>query len=90
MTEPVDWEMDLKHCFEVEHSSGISQALVRLHQLIKGTYARFVIVAPTEKLAFRENKNRFKFISYEELEQHVKTVGAFISQSKGLFGDHYG
>jgi len=86
-------------CFEVEHTTPMSQALVRLNQLVKSTHAHFVIVAPAEKeevflkeiekLAFRQNKNRFNFISYEKLEKYVETVDTFISQSKELFGEPF-
>ena len=64
------------YCFEVEHTTDIVHGLDRLIQL-QHLYVKFVIVAPEDKrskyesllqrVQYRRIRDRFRFISYEEL-----------------------
>ncbi|MCP8307257.1 MAG: hypothetical protein H3Z54_00970 [archaeon] len=63
-------------CFEVEHTTDIVHGLDRLIQL-QHLYVKFIIVAPEDKrskfeallqrVQYRRIRDRFRFISYEEL-----------------------
>ena len=65
------------HCFEVEHTTGVTVGLLRLYQIRNFTNARFFVVAPANimnrfqteltKDPFYKVKNRYRFKSYEDL-----------------------
>lgn len=65
------------YCFEIEHTTGVTNGLLRLYQIRNFTNAKFYIIAPsniiskfeieTSKDPFYSIKKRFSFKSYEEL-----------------------
>ena len=75
-----------KLCFEVEHSTDIVHGLNRLAQL-QHLYVKFFIVATEDRRAkfeiemqkypFRRMKDRFGFISYDELVALYETAVPF-------------
>ena len=77
-----------KFCFEVEHSTSITKGLNRLIQL-EQFYVTFIIVAPEDKRSkfmtemskypYRRLKDRFKFISYDELIDLYESALKFIN-----------
>jgi len=84
-------------CFEVEHSTDIVHGLERLIQL-QHTYARFFIVAPEEKRTkfeelttnrypYRRIRDRFRFISYDELARFYKATLPHYELRNKLLGE---
>jgi len=85
------------HCFEVEHSTNITQALVRFSEL-HGLHTRFTIVAPAEaqdkfdkeieRMLFRSIKDRVRFKSYDELAKFLAVAQEFAKEKRNFFGEH--
>ena len=83
------------HCFEVEHSTNITQALVRFSEL-QGLHTRFTIVAPAEardkfdreveRMLFRSIKDRVRFKSYDELAKFLAVAQEFAKEKQNFFG----
>lgn len=76
-------------CFEVEHSTDVTKGLLRMHQLAK-FQTQFFIVAPEEarrkfetevsKAPFYQNRDRYYFRSYEEVESLYKLTKRFVEK----------
>lgn len=92
-----DEDENPRMCFEVEHTTDIVHGLDRLIQL-QHTYAKFFIVAPEEKrlkfedltthrYPYRRMRDRFKFISYNELAQFYENTVPFYESKTRLFGE---
>jgi hypothetical protein len=86
-----------KMCFEVEHTTDIVHGLDRLIQL-QHIYAKFYIVAPEEKRAkfeqlitsrypYRRFRDRFGFISYEDLARFFEVTLPFYEARVKLLGE---
>jgi hypothetical protein len=84
-----------KYCFEVEHTMDISRSLNRLVQL-QHIYAKFFIVAPEErrskfeiemqKYPYRRMRDRYRFISYDELASLFEATEPFYQLKTKLLG----
>lgn len=82
--------------FEVEHTTDIVHGLDRLIQL-QHQYVKFVIVAPEEKrsrfetllqrVQYRKVRDRFRFISYDELADFYASASPFYKLKTKLFGE---
>ncbi len=92
-----DEDENPRMCFEVEHTTDIVHGLDRLIQL-QHVYAKFFIVAPEEKrpkfeeltthrYPYRRLRDRFKFISYDELAQFYDATVPFYESKTRLFGE---
>jgi len=65
------------HCFEVEHTTGVTLGLLRLYQIRNFTQAKFFVVSPSNILSkfkaeitkdpFYTVKHRYHFRSYDDL-----------------------
>lgn len=65
------------HCFEVEHTTGVTSGLLRLYQIRNFTKAKFFIVSPADivsryrsqiaKDPFYSIRHRYNFRTYDEL-----------------------
>ncbi|MEM2294116.1 MAG: hypothetical protein QXX41_12660 [Nitrososphaerota archaeon] len=86
-----------KMCFEVEHTTDIVHGLDRLVQLLH-IYAKFYTVAPEEKRAkfeqlvtsrypYRRFRDRFSFISYEDLARFYEVALPFYKTRVKLLGE---
>jgi len=85
-----------KYCFEVEHTMDILKSLNRLYQL-QHFNVSFFVVSPEDKRSkfevemskfpFRNVKNRFHFISYDELVSLCKNGAPFFELKNKLFGE---
>jgi len=84
-------------CFEVEHSTDIVHGLKRLVQL-QHQDAKFFIVAPEERRGkfedlvanrypYRSIRDRFKFISYDELASFYEVALPFYGLKMKLLGE---
>jgi len=83
-------------CFEVEDSTDVTKGLLRLYQ-IRQLNAKLIIVGPNERLRKFEKeiandpfyyiKDKYRFISYEELETFYQTTIKFIEMRNRLFFD---
>jgi len=86
------------HCFEIEHSTGVSQGLLRLFQL-RGLNTGFTVVAPAEaqgkfereveKAPFRSIRNRFRFKSYEDIARFLRVAREFVKEEQNFLGEHH-
>jgi len=86
------------HCFEVEHSTGVSQGLLRLFQL-RGLNTGFIIVAPAEaqgkfereveKAPFRSIRNRFRFNSYGDVARFLTIAREFMKEEQNFLGEYH-
>jgi hypothetical protein len=85
-----------KMCFEVEHTTDIVHGLDRLIQL-QHIYAKFFIVAPeerrpkfeeliTSRYPYRRFRDRFRFISYDELAHFFEKTLPFYEFKIRLLG----
>jgi hypothetical protein len=84
-----------KFCLEVEHTTDITKGLNRLLQL-EHFYVTFVIVAPEDKRAkfeiemnkfpYRRLRERYKFISYDELLEFYEVAQSFRKLKDKLLG----
>jgi len=84
------------HSFEVEHTTDIIHGLDRLIQL-QHLYVKFFIVAPEEKhskyesllyrVQYRRIRDRFSFISYEELAALYESALPFHNLKVKIFGE---
>jgi hypothetical protein len=84
------------YCFEVEHSTNVTQGLLRLYQIRRFTDARFFIVAPAkveqrfrseaEKDPFHQIKDRYTFKSYDDLSAFYHSAKAYHSLRKAFLG----
>jgi len=82
--------------FEVEHTTDIVHGLDRLIQL-QHQYVKFVIVAPEEKrsrfesllqrVQYRKVRDRFRFISYDELADFYAIASPFYKLKMKLLGE---
>lgn len=89
-------EENPEYCFEVEHTTDIVHGLDRLIQL-QHLYVKFVIVAPEEKrtkyesllerVQYRRIRDRFRFISYEELASLLESAVPFHQLRTKLLGE---
>jgi len=85
-----------KYCFEVEHTMDIVRSLNRLTQL-QHLNVKFLIVAPEErrskfeaemeKYPYRRMRDRYRFISYDELASFVEVVTPFHELKTRLLGE---
>jgi hypothetical protein len=83
-------------CFEVEDSTDVTKGLLRLYQ-IRQLNAKLIIVGPKDRLRKFEKeinndpfyfiKDKYRFISYEELENFFKTTVNFVNMKNKLFFD---
>ena len=91
-----DDEDNPTHCFEIEHTTDIVHGLDRLFQL-KPYNADLFIVAPKDKhtkfeklinsrIQYMKIKDRFRFISYEELYNFYETALPFYKVKKEVLG----
>ncbi|MCM8808450.1 MAG: hypothetical protein NC926_11055 [Candidatus Omnitrophica bacterium] len=84
-----------KFCFEVEHTTGVRDGLLRLYQVRKITDAKFFIIAPKEiikkfeteikKDPFIQIKDRYIFRSYEELIEIFEKTKEFNNIKERFF-----
>lgn len=84
-----------RYCFEVEHTMDIQRSLNRLYQL-KHFNVSFFVVSPEDKRnkfesemnksPFRNCKDRFRFISYDELILLYQNGAPFFELKNRLFG----
>ncbi len=84
-----------KYCFEVEHTTDVSKSLNRIYQL-KTFHVEFFVVASEDKrskfilemgkLPYRIDKERYHFISYDELIELHQNGKAFFELKDRLFG----
>lgn len=84
------------HCFEVEHTTDIVHGLDRLIQL-QHLYVKFFIVAPEDKrqkyesllnrIQYRRIRDRFSFISYEELAALYESALPFHNLKAKILGE---
>lgn len=84
------------YCFEVEHSTNVTQGLLRLYQIRRFTDARFFIVAPAKveqrfisevkKDPFHEIKHRYTFKSYDDLNAFYYSAKAYHSKKETFLG----
>lgn len=89
-----DEDENPKYCFEVEHTMDILRSLNRLYQL-RQFHVDFVVVSPEDKRSkfdtemgkspFRSDKDRYHFISYNELISLYKNAEAFYGLKDKLF-----
>lgn len=86
-----------EYCFEVEHTTDIVHGLDRQVQL-KHQQAKFFIVAPedrrakfqdliTNRFPYRSMRDRFMFISYDELARLYEAALPFSALEKKLLGE---
>ncbi|MGQ9513675.1 MAG: hypothetical protein ACUVTL_01255 [Thermoproteota archaeon] len=85
-----------EYCFEVEHTTDIVHGLDRLIQL-QHLYVKFVIVAPEDKrskyeallqrVQYRRIRDRFRFISYDELASLFESAAPFHQLKTKLLGE---
>lgn len=85
-----------KYCFEVEHTMDILRSLNRLAQL-QQIYSKFFIVAPQERMSkfeiemqkypFRRMRDRYKFISYNQLASLFEAASPFHELRVKLLGE---
>lgn len=92
-----DEDENPRMCFEVEHTTDIVHGLDRLIQL-QHIFAKFFIVAPEEKRSkfeeltsnrypYRRLRDRFRFISYDELAQFYEAALPFYESKTKIFGE---
>ncbi len=84
------------HCFEVEHTTNINNGLSRLILIYPGT-ARLFIVAPEDKrqryeqfmnrVQYRQRRDDFRFISYEELAELYETAVPYHKLKAKILGE---
>lgn len=83
---------DFPHtCFEVEHTTNITEGLLRLYQ-IKAISCKFFIIAPSSRKTkfdreilkdpFREIRNRYSFRSYEQLLEFYRIAQEYHDKKK--------
>jgi len=85
-----------EYSFEVEHTTDIVHGLDRQYQL-QHLYVKFVVVAPEEKRAkyqslldrvpYRRIRDRFRFVSYDELINLYEEAVAFKQLRTKLLGE---
>ena len=85
-----------KLCMEVENTTNVTSGLNRLYQL-KQFDINFVIVAPEEKrpkfvieidkAPYRSIRERYKFMSYEELIRLYNSAKDFVEKKQQFLGD---
>jgi hypothetical protein len=85
-----------KYCFEVEHTTDILRSLNRLAQL-QHINAKFFIVAPEErrskfeiemqKYPYRRMRDRYRFISYDDLASLFEVAQSFHGLKTKLLGE---
>jgi hypothetical protein len=81
----------------VEHSTNVTQGLLRLYQIRRFTDARFLIVAPAKvehrfrseanKDPFHQIKDRYTFKSYDDLSAFFHSAKAYHSQKEVFLGE---
>lgn len=91
-----DEDENPRYCFEVEHTMDISRSLQRLYQL-RQFYVSFFVVSPEDKRSkfdiemrkapFRNEKDRYKFISYDELAELYKNAESLFKLKNKLFAE---
>jgi hypothetical protein len=83
-----------EYFFEVEHSTGITPGLLRIYRVAEKISAKCFIIGPAEMLPkfkreiekppFDKIKERYKFKSYEELEEMYLATKKFSEISRGF------
>ncbi len=83
-------------CFEVEHSTDVTKGLLRMHQLAR-FQSQFFIVAPeetrhkfeteTSKAPFYQNRDRYFFRSYQEVEALYKLTKQFVERRNDFLNE---
>ena len=91
-----DSDENPKLCMEVENTTNVTSGLNRLYQL-KQFDINFVIVAPEDKRSkfvieidkapYRSIRERYKFMSYEELMQLYNSAKDFVEKKQQFLGD---
>lgn len=91
-----DADENPKYCIEVEHTTNVVNSLTKLYQL-KQFHVDFFIVASEDKRSkyesemgkspYRADKDRFHFISYNDLISLFDTGSKFHILKNKLFGD---
>ena len=85
-----------KFCFEVEEKTDVTKGLLRLYQVRQLDVIPIVVgpeskrrkfLVEIEKDPFYRVKSKYKFISYEELAQLLKTTKEFFNLKKRLLGE---
>jgi hypothetical protein len=84
------------YCFEVEHSTNVTQGLLRLYQIRRFTDACFFIVAPAKvgrrfesevrKDPFHQIKDRYTFKSYGDLSAFYQSAKDYHSKKEAFLG----
>lgn len=84
------------YCFEVEHSTNVTQGLLRLYQIRRFTDASFFIVAPAkvasrfrnevQKDPFHQIKDRYTFRSYDDLTAFYQSAKDYHSKREAFLG----
>ena len=85
------------YLFEVEHTTGVTDGLLRLFQIRKLGSSFLYIIAPSKveakfnreinKDPFFEIKERYSFRSYEELVEFFEATRAFVNRKSKFFGE---
>ncbi|MCX6776088.1 MAG: hypothetical protein NT130_04550 [Candidatus Micrarchaeota archaeon] len=83
-------------CFEVEHTTDITKGLLRIYQ-VRHYQASFVIVAPSDsrkkfeievsKDPFKQIRNRYHFVSYDELTKFNEAANEYYKLKLKIFGE---
>ena len=83
------------YCFEVEHSTNVTQALARFSDL-RGLTTEFIIVAPAgahgkfkgevERTLFVNIKDRVRFKPYDDLAKFLAVAQEFAKEKRNFFG----
>ena len=81
------------YCFEVEHTTNITEGLLRLYQ-ISGIPSKFFIIAPSSRISkfereimkdpFFKIQNRYSFRSYDNLLKFYKIAKEYYDQKKNF------
>lgn len=74
-------------CFEIEHTTDVTKALLRMHQLLRFQTQFFIIgtksleakfQAETSKTPFYQHRDRYFFRSYEEVQRFYRQAKRFM------------
>lgn len=84
------------HCFEVEHTTGVTTGLLRLYQIRNFTTARFFIVSPADIISryrsqiakdpFYRIQDRYWFRSYDDLVVFYEQAKKYHNLSQQFLG----
>ncbi|MBI5389086.1 hypothetical protein HZB01_01770 [Candidatus Woesearchaeota archaeon] len=86
-----------KFCFEVEHTTGVRDGLLRLYRVRKITDAKFFVIAPKDIISkfqteiskdpFHQIRDRYVFRSYNELVDIFKSSFVYHKLKDIFFND---